>query len=96
MYIDSGADITLIPRQFGETLGLEIKKDEIEEIKGIGEKVVPVIIKKIKLRIGHKQFLSRVAWSIIEEVSFILGRIDVFDKFKVIFDEKNEAVVFED
>lgn len=95
MYIDSGADITLLPRQFGEKLGLTFDKNKIQEIKGIGEAAVPIVITNIRLKIGEKEFDARVAFSLIEEVPIILGRTDVFDLFKVIFDQENKVVIFE-
>jgi hypothetical protein len=37
-YVDSGADITLIPKSVGDLLGLTLASpQEIREIKGIGE-----------------------------------------------------------
>jgi hypothetical protein len=38
-YVDSGADITLIPKSVGDLLGLTLASpQEIREIKGIGER----------------------------------------------------------
>lgn len=42
MYVDSGADVTLIPKSFGELLGFRLESSKIQEIKGIGEGTVPV------------------------------------------------------
>ena len=95
MYIDSGADVSLIPRQFGEVLGLTVEREKIHEIKGLGERTVPVIMKKLKMRIDKKTFVAGIAWSLIEEVPLILGRLDVFDSFKITFDQKSEVVGFE-
>ena len=36
MHVDSGADITLLPRKFGENLGLIIEEEEIQDISGVG------------------------------------------------------------
>ena len=94
MYIDSGADISLIPRQMGESLGLDLDKNKIQEVKGIGERAVPVIISDVILKIGKMEFDSKVAVSLIEEVPLILGRTDVFDKFLINFDQKNKIVTF--
>jgi len=96
VYVDSGADITLIPKSVGELLGFKIgKNDKIEEIKGIGEIGIPIVIKKLKLRIGEKTVNARVAWSLIEEVPLLLGRIDIFRLFDICF-KKEEKTVFED
>jgi hypothetical protein len=94
MYIDSGADVSLLPRQFGERLGLALDKNKIQEIKGIGERAVPVVISTVRMRIGEKEFDSKVAFSLIEEVPLILGRQDVFDNFEITFDQKNRTIMF--
>ena len=94
VYVDSGADVSLIPKSVGDALGFEIgKADEITEIKGIGERGVPIIIKKIKIKIGEKLFETRVAWALIEEVPLLLGRVDIFNLFDICFN-KNKRTVF--
>jgi len=48
MYIDSGADLSMIPLRFGRSLGLRQEEgDTIQEIKGISGAGVPYIIKKV-------------------------------------------------
>lgn len=95
-YVDSGADISIIPKSVGDFLGFAIEKaDEITEIKGIGERGVPIIIKKVNMRIGEKQFETRIAWALIEEVPLLLGRTDVFNLFTICF-EKNKKTKFDE
>ncbi len=94
MYIDSGADITLIPRQLGETLGFEIAGDEIIEIGGLGDAKVPVIVKSVTMLLGEKEIGCRVAWALVEEVPPLLGRTDLFDLFTITFDQKNKNIRF--
>jgi len=61
VYVDSGADITLIPKSVGELLGFKIEEsDKIEEMKGIGDYGIPVIIKKLKIKIGEKIIDARL------------------------------------
>ena len=93
-YVDSGADVTLIPKSVGDILGLAVGKNEtITEIKGVGERGVPIIIKKVKLKIGEKEIEARVAWALIEEVPMLLGRTDIFNLFNISF-EKNRRTNF--
>ncbi len=93
MYIDSGADFTLIPYRFGLMLGFEIKK-KVHEIYGVGGGI-PVILKPALMRINDAMLNVRMGWSLREDVPFILGRLDVFDKFNVQFREKEGMVIFE-
>ncbi len=37
----------------------------------------------------------RIGWSLREDVPFILGRLDVFDKFHIEFREDENVVVFQ-
>ena len=93
MYIDSGADFTLVPYKFGLMLGFEIEK-KISEVYGVGGGI-PVVLKSASIRISDIVLKVRVGWSLREDVPFILGRLDVFRKFNVNFMEKEEKVVFE-
>lgn len=96
LYVDSGADITMLPKSVGELLGFKMEKtDEIKEVKGVGERSVPIIIKKSQIKIDEKTINVRMAWSLIEEVPLLLGRIDVFNLFNISF-QKAEKTVFDE
>ena len=96
VYVDSGADISLIPKSIGDILGFIIEKtDKITEIKGVGERGVPIIIKKLKIKIGERMIDTRIAWALIEEVPLLLGRTDIFNLFDICF-KKNKNTVFKD
>ena len=97
MYIDSGADITMIPIHLGKALGFKQNpSDEILEIRGVSGGGVPYIIKKMKITIGERTFDIRLAWALIEEVPLLLGRMDIFNKFAVTFDETKKSIIFAD
>ncbi len=94
-YIDSGADITLIPRSVGDLLGFELKPDEnIEEIGGIAGKL-PTVRRQVKMKIGQKDLKAEIAWALTEEVSLLLGRKDVFDSFYITFKQDKGLITFE-
>ncbi|UCE74260.1 MAG: hypothetical protein JSV56_00770 [Methanomassiliicoccales archaeon] len=93
-FIDSGADISIIPHSVGKYLGFEME-DKIVEFGGVSGKHLPVIIKKMKMRIGDIELEPRVGWALIEEAPPLLGRLDIFDKFNITFKEKEEIVLFE-
>ncbi len=94
VYVDSGADLTLISKSVGDLLGFKVESiDSVQEIKGIGERGVPIILKKIKMKIGEKIFDARIAWALIEEVPLLLGREDVFNLFDINF-QRNRKTVF--
>jgi hypothetical protein len=95
MYIDSGADITLIPRRFGEAIGLNFEEKDIREISGVGKGSIPVVIREVDLRIGEHEFKARIAWALEESVPPLLGRLDVFDEFDVKFVQREKTIEFE-
>ena len=77
-YLDSGADITLLPLSFTKILGMGIEDEEIKEIK-----------------IGDVNINASVGIALIEDVPYLLGRKDVFNKFRIIFEEYNEKIILE-
>ena len=95
MYVDSGADITLIPLSVGKLIGLHrTRKDRLERIFGVGQSSVPIVIKRVHMQLGKTRFQARLAWSQIEDVPLLLGRIDVFRFFDVTLKEKAHVTVF--
>jgi len=38
---------------------------------------------------------DRIAWALVEEVPMLMGRMGIFDKFRIIFDEQRGWVYFE-
>lgn len=96
LYIDSGADISMIPYRFGKALRLErARKDRIKKIKGIAGPGVPYVVKRLDFIFGRRKVVARVAWSMIEEVPLLLGRMDIFSKFRITFDERKRTVDFD-
>jgi hypothetical protein len=95
MYVDSGADITLLPLSVGDLIRLRrLKQDKVQRIMGVGKSSVPIIVKTVSMCIGSTSFRARVAWSQVEEVPPLLGRTDVFRKFSVAFKEKEGVTIF--
>jgi len=94
-YIDSGADLTMIPLSFGRLIGFEIDESKIQQIGGIRGSV-PVIHTKTAMKIGERDFNVNIAWTLIEDVPPLLGRKDVFDIFKVTFEQFNRIIIFDE
>jgi hypothetical protein len=94
-YVDSGADVTLLPKSVGDLLGLTlVSPQEIQEVKGIGVRGVPIVIRRLKLQVGSKVFPARIAWCLLEEVPLLLGRLDCFRIFEITF-RRDRATVFQ-
>lgn len=93
MLLDSGADLSLIPYSVGIAIGLELDIENRSEVQGIGEGSVPYILNQVKLKIENVEFIARIGWALIEEVPFILGRLDVFQTFSIEFREFENKIL---
>ncbi len=94
-YIDSGADITLVPYSFGKLLGFKKIFAPRERIGGIGGhiSVIPV---KSKIKIGGQILNATVGWAQSEDVPALLGRQEIFDSFEIIFRQKQKEIIFKE
>jgi len=91
--VDSGADFTVIPKSVGEQLGFDQPAKSVEHFTGVGAGVVSYVLKRVRLQIGDAKIAVRIAWA-LEEVTPVLGRLDVFDQLSVSFDRQRKRVVF--
>lgn len=94
LLIDSGADVSLIPLSFGKLLGLESVGEKIQELYGLGQQAIPVIFQKLPIKIGNRIFQAEFGWALIEEVSPLLGRKDIFDYFHINFMQDKRVIEF--
>jgi hypothetical protein len=93
--VDSGADITLVPKGVGTYLGFTLTDgEEIKELYGIGEGAAPFLIRQIFITIGDIEKQIQAGWALIEEIPILLGRIDLFSLFDINFQQKDEIVIF--
>jgi len=89
---DTGADISILPRDIGELLVGDITKGKTIELRGI----VPyakliVFIHDIKYRLHDKEFITPTAISESNDVLPILGRTKGLDLFKTVFEKDNNV-----
>ena len=93
--VDSGADITLIPKRVGTYLGFTLtNEEEIKELYGIGEGAAPFLIREVFIKIGNIEKQIRVGWALIEEIPILLGRLDLFNLFDIKFKQRDEIIIF--
>ncbi|MBI4990732.1 hypothetical protein HZB96_01405 [Candidatus Gottesmanbacteria bacterium] len=93
-YIDSGADITLIPLSLGKLIGFSAESKKIEQIGGIRGSI-PIIYHQNKIRLGIYELNVKLGWALVEEVPPLLGRADIFDFFNITFRQKEGIIGFE-
>jgi len=94
--VDSGADVSAIPRRTAELLGLNLA-GELEKAFGIGGSV-PAIQSSMTVEIGkpHERYVLRVPVKVVmndQDFSPLLGRAGFFDEFIITFDSRQKKVV---
>jgi hypothetical protein len=86
MYIDSGADMTLIPSDFGRLLGMDLRKNRTA-LTGVTGAPMPVSLQSTDIKIGASIHEAKVAVALRNDVPYLLGRDGVFSAFKITFEE---------
>ena len=94
-YVDSGATYSIFSSKVADYIGLEYRKGrKINITVGSGE-TIATYLNRLKIQIGRNRIDALLGFS--DELGAkinLLGRKDVFDHFKICFDEKNSQVVF--
>jgi predicted aspartyl protease len=95
MLVDSGADITVIPRWTGEDLGLTLFDNEyIAKAEGVNG-TVDYVIRSLTFSLDGHVFEAPVGWIQTDGVDdILLGREVVFDLFDVEFKQAEETIIF--
>ena len=93
MYIDSGADLTLIPSDFGKLLGMNLNKNR-SALAGVTGAPMKVSLQSTHLRIGASIQEAKVAVALRNDVPYLLGREGVFKTFKITFEEYGRLTKF--
>lgn len=97
MLVDSGADISVISKDFGEVIGLSIADNEkIYSANGVGGGILKYVEREIFFKINGKSVIKvPVAW--IQDDRFkemIIGREVIFDAFDIEFKQAEETIIF--
>jgi predicted aspartyl protease len=85
--VDTGAVISIFPKSLCDIIGLDFEKGQQSYVKTATGENIPIRIHKIKIRINKHQFQAKVAFSTIENVPYILGRLDILDKIEIKFEK---------
>jgi Aspartyl protease len=97
MVVDSGAQLSLISREVGESLGFTVSKGEPITIdQGVGGEV-QYVRRMIDLTIDQRTFQAPVAWLLtdVTNAPLLLGREVIFDLFDIKFVQAEERIEFE-
>ena len=94
-FIDSGAGYSVFQSDITEDLDLNLK-DGVKKYMTVGDgSLIIVYIHQLNIRIGNIKFEAGIGFSKQLGIGFnIIGRKDIFEKFKVCFDDKERILEF--
>ena len=93
--IDTGADCSMIPASIAQTdLGVDLARCHQEVFVGIEGSGVRVFRGSITLKIGSYPLRVRCVFSPREHTPLILGRLDLFQRFSITFDNHRHLIRF--
>lgn len=94
-FVDSGAGYSVFQAEMAEILGLGLEDGKKEYVTvGDGSQII-VYLHKLPVKFAGHQFDATVGFSRHLGIGFnIIGRLDIFDRFKVCFDESEKIVEF--
>lgn len=93
--VDSGAVISIFPRSLCELLGLVFEDGRRASVRSATGEEIRVRIHRVGMRIWDFSFYARVAFSEVENIPYVLGRLDVFDKVEIRFERDRTSFVIE-
>jgi hypothetical protein len=94
MFLDSGADISLIPASVGLALGLLPEDSPTTSVRGFVAERAGLHIVELHLQIGDTvEWPFRVGLADNDNVPSLLGRLDVFDHYTFEFNHERRMVV---
>lgn len=94
--VDTGADTTTISAKFATQLGIRFDSREKTRLYGIGKQTTYGYPGKLTLKINGITFAARSYFLDSDRNILLLGRMDLFDKFSLLFDNKNNEVAFKE
>lgn len=95
VYVDSGADITLLPRSAcTEGLGYNLEGGKLGYVGGVTPGRIKIYVRTVATRIGEEKLKARIAFAENDNVPPLLGRADIFDHFKVCYDFQKHETLF--
>ncbi|MBU0684872.1 MAG: retropepsin-like aspartic protease [Thermoplasmatota archaeon] len=94
--LDSGADISVLPLEVGQLLGLDLTKDK-GPCGGIGGEV-ETAEDHVRVRVfqGHENYSFDIPVKVVldpeSNIPVLIGREGFFEEFEITFDERRERI----
>ena len=94
-FVDSGAGYSIFQSDVAEDLNLKLEEGRREYVTVGDGSLIIVYIHRLEIQIGDEVFEAGIGFSKQLGIGFnIIGRKDIFEKFKICFDEREKVVEF--
>jgi hypothetical protein len=95
MLVDSGADLSLFPKQLGLDIGLSTTQgDIVYEATGVGGNI-QYVLRQVEMIVAETLLTTPVAWLQSDlDTDVLLGRGVIFDMFDIEFKQTSREIVF--
>ena len=94
-YVDSGSFYTIFDDKVAELLDVEVSAGErILAVVGDGS-FIPIYLHRVGFRVGDDEFGMKIGFSSKLGVGFNLLGMDIFDRYRVTFDNRDKKVIFQ-
>ena len=88
-YVDSGASWSIFHVDVAQLLGINLRKARRRYVTLGNGSVIPIYLKRIKVRFAGREFLAPAGFSDVLRVGFnLLGRAGFFDRFLMSFNDR--------
>ncbi|MEK6888442.1 MAG: hypothetical protein AABX14_05860 [Candidatus Aenigmatarchaeota archaeon] len=94
-FVDSGAGYSVFKASAAKILGLEMENGKKEFVKIGDGSFIEVFTFKFPVSVGTHEFEAKIGFSRGLGIGFhIIGRTDIFNNFRICFDETERCVEF--
>ncbi len=95
-YVDSGATYTIIHARIAQETGLNYLQSRPLPIRVGNGSLIYIYLNSLEIQLGTERFICQVGFTDKLGINFnILGRMDVFSRFKICFIESQSRLIFE-
>ena len=96
VYVDSGATFSIFSQRFADRIGLDYKLGRLIYAQVGDGGFIPTYLNELDIQVGVEKFTATIGFSEKLGIGFnLLGRVSIFNRFKVCFDEQKYLVTFE-
>ena len=92
--VDSGADVTMVPKSMAEWVRIDLKKLPRLRSYGVEGRGIQVHQGSLKIRISKNELTIPCLFSSQEKTPLLLGRAGLFNHFTIAFDNRSKSIRF--